>query len=340
MADSIRHLFPGSNTHRGFYGFFENLQSLGKRVTVLKGGPGVGKSSLMRAVGSHYESQGQQVAYYHCSGDPDSLDAVLIPEAGILMLDGTSPHVIDPVQPGAVDGILNLGVCLDEDKLAEEQDILLDVQKGISRAYARAYRYLSAAHSIRSDAAAIYQSALTPAAHRTVAKELMMHVPSGPVGVITHQYVQAVTYKGVLQYLDSLQADKVICLETPWGYSLDAMLRPLYDVAVREGLKADCYYDPLDGECLAHIRIGHVLFTGASFLDAPHLTPDFTRHVLTAHSAVLAFDRAGYDLLVNQAVESLGEAKSLHDTLERYYIDAMDYERLGEIKAEYMKKLP
>ena len=38
--------------------------------------------------------------------------------------------------------------------------------------------------------------------------------------------------------------------------------------------------------------------------------------------------------------EALAQAKARHDALERFYIDAMDYDRLEEIKAALMNALP
>ena len=36
---------------------------------------------------------------YFCSSDPESLDGVAIPEKGAALMDGTAPHVYDPVLP-------------------------------------------------------------------------------------------------------------------------------------------------------------------------------------------------------------------------------------------------
>ena len=52
---------------------------MAKRTLIIKGGPGVGKSTLMKKAGVHYEEEGMEVHYYHCSGDPDSVDAVYVP---------------------------------------------------------------------------------------------------------------------------------------------------------------------------------------------------------------------------------------------------------------------
>ena len=49
------------------------------------------------------------------------LDGILIKEINVAMLDGTSPHVVDPLTPGAVDEILNLGDALDKDILVKNK---------------------------------------------------------------------------------------------------------------------------------------------------------------------------------------------------------------------------
>ena len=62
--------------------------------------------------------------------------------------------------------------------------------------------------------------------------------------------------------------------------------------------------------------------------------------VLRREASRLKFDRAVFDLCLNQAVDCLTDAKQTHDALERYYIDAMDYARLDEIKAAFLASLP
>ena len=49
MTTKIRRMFPGGNTSEGFYSYFDNI--LGRdanRLYILKGGPGTGKSTIMR----------------------------------------------------------------------------------------------------------------------------------------------------------------------------------------------------------------------------------------------------------------------------------------------------
>ena len=59
---------------------------------LIKSGPGCGKSSLMRRVAQAMEEKGASVEYIACSGDPDSLDAVVFPALNTAIVDGTAPH--------------------------------------------------------------------------------------------------------------------------------------------------------------------------------------------------------------------------------------------------------
>ena len=341
MADkTIRHFFPGSNTAAGFVGFFENLRSLSRRSVILKGGPGVGKSTLMREAGAHFERLGLPVEYYHCSGDPDSLDAVFAPEAGYLILDGTAPHIVDPRFPGARDGILNLGVCLDETQLSTQAPEIEALNSAISACYAQAYRYLRAALAVRQDADAVYQTALSDAERRRIVHDLLSRLPGGPLGDERHCFAQAITWKGVLQEMDAVITDAVCCLDVPWGFDTDLFLAPLWAAAEQAGLHRIACHDPLDAGRLGHVQAGGTLFTSAALMDAPAITPEWDAGILRRETSRLKFDRAVHDLCLNQAVECLSAAKSHHDALERYYIDAMDYARLDDMKEGFLSSLP
>lgn len=56
MSNGKRRYFPGANTGRGFIGHFEGIVppwSEPHYTYVLKGGPGVGKSTLMKKMRRH-----------------------------------------------------------------------------------------------------------------------------------------------------------------------------------------------------------------------------------------------------------------------------------------------
>ena len=111
------YFFAGANSGSGFQNLFEELldPEATKDMIILKGGPGVGKNTFMQKIGTAMEKAGTSVEYICCSGDPDSLDGVVLPELHCAVADGTSPHVLEPRCPAAVDRIVDLGQFCDID---------------------------------------------------------------------------------------------------------------------------------------------------------------------------------------------------------------------------------
>lgn len=86
--------FLGANTPSGFYSLYDQMldPDLAQRVFLLKGGAGCGKSTLMRRSAEALEAAGEPVEYICCSGDPDSLDAVIFPNLRAAIVDATAPQ--------------------------------------------------------------------------------------------------------------------------------------------------------------------------------------------------------------------------------------------------------
>ena len=55
-----------------------------------------------RSVGTHAAAvggtrrAGERIVYINCSGDPDSLDGAIFLDRNAAIVDGTSPHVLEP----------------------------------------------------------------------------------------------------------------------------------------------------------------------------------------------------------------------------------------------------
>ena len=91
--------FLGANSPAGFYSLYSELLSpeTANAIYILKGGPGCGKSTLMRRVAQQAAQAGETVEYILCSADPDSLDGVVLPRLGAALVDGTAPHGTAPL---------------------------------------------------------------------------------------------------------------------------------------------------------------------------------------------------------------------------------------------------
>ena len=51
-------------------------------------------ASRIGKIGDWAEEAGLETEYILCSGDPDSLDAVILPTKGVAVVDGTAPQGI------------------------------------------------------------------------------------------------------------------------------------------------------------------------------------------------------------------------------------------------------
>lgn len=119
--------FAAISSGSGFINRFSDYFDPDKldRLYIIKGGPGTGKSTVMKRVAEAAEKKGFEVIRCLCSSDPGSLDGILVPKLSFGMTDGTAPHAADPRYPGAVDVILDLYPFFDVEKLRREKEELV-----------------------------------------------------------------------------------------------------------------------------------------------------------------------------------------------------------------------
>lgn len=147
--------FPGANTSKGFISNFTSIVPPWEKDSftyILKGGPGVGKNTLMKKLAAYASASGYNVEEFRCASDPDSFDGIRIIEKNIVVLDGTKPHIIDPECPGISDIIVDLGFFKDTDILKSKKERLLRLLRENKAHYNFAYSYLNTAYELKKEA--------------------------------------------------------------------------------------------------------------------------------------------------------------------------------------------
>ena len=137
----------------GFDGFRSNFDTLFRpdryeRIYVLKGGPGTGKSTLLKSCAALGEARGVRTLRVRCSSDAASLDGVIYLPDGrrpVALLDGTAPHERDAIVAGAIDRLIDLGDYRRDDELAGRREEILALNAEKSEAYRKGYGALSIA---------------------------------------------------------------------------------------------------------------------------------------------------------------------------------------------------
>ncbi len=340
--------FLGVNGPTGFYSLFSELlpTSQARAIYILKGGPGCGKSTLMGQVAARMEKEGLETEYIVCSGDPDSLDAVIFPALGVAIVDGTSPHVVEPKCPGAVDRYVNMGVCYDLEALWPLHQKILNTMDGYKGHYQRAYRCLGASADIFEDQRS---ALLTDALSQKLAKRahgiLQRELPGkkyAETGQVKQRFLSCVTYQGKVCQFDTAigQCKRLYELVDHYGLAHEILIHLLAG-GVARGYDVVACPDPMAPKRLAHLLIPQ---QGVAFLSTEsdhalptrpyrriHLDTAVDRDLLQKNRPRLQFSKKVSTALMDEAVKSLAQAKSMHDDLEELYHPYVDFSRADQI---------
>ena len=118
------------------------------RAYILKGSCGSGKSTVIRRVAQECERRGEKYRLYACSFDPESLDGIVIDQRRVYIADGTSPHVTDPMYPGAVETVINMSHGLDTAAISKNRDKIIELCGKSRDAFSNAYSFLRGAYEM------------------------------------------------------------------------------------------------------------------------------------------------------------------------------------------------
>lgn len=355
MPMATRHLFAGANSPQGFVSFYDQITPrLPRKLYILKGGPGLGKSTFMRRISERLDRAGLLVEQIHCSADCNSLDGVYVPSLGIGLMDGTAPHVVDPKLPGAYDTIVHLGDHWNEDRIRSHREEIAKTSAECTFRFHRAYDCLRAAKGAYDEQVAYYGWQLdTDALQRTavsLANEYLPVRPEGQTGdglpagstvlpdrLERHLLAGGITPEGPKNYLTNLMGflPERLVFQGPVGSGKSELVRALADEARRRGHAVEYFHCPFRTDRVEHAII-HSLGLGLISSSEPHLfEAQPGDRVIDTAAWVRSGTRFSADLLAakeqfasayQRAVDQLEEAHRVHDILETYYVPYIDWE--------------
>ena len=342
---NVTNFFVGANSGDGFQNLFPEMVDLENTYDflVLKGGPGVGKNTFMRQIGKTFEEAGVDVEYLWCSGDPDSLDGVIIPAIRSAVVDGTAPHVLEPEYPAAVDRYVNLGQFYDIAAAKASVDEVKARTQAYKAAYVRAYHSLKAARQVELDAvnAAAAGFDLEKARRRCegiIQREL--RCKGTEAGKTRRRFLGSVTHKGYLWRFDSVTALCPKVYEFQDSYELAGpFLARLHQAAVEKGWDTIVCLSPEDMGRIEHLLIpglGLAFVTSKPGMEYPEKPCRRIRlDAMTENTgkARIHFQTRMASLLREEAVAALKDAKANHDGLEAVYNPYVDFEGVRALAA-------
>ncbi|MBQ4052392.1 MAG: hypothetical protein IJD09_01970 [Clostridia bacterium] len=347
------HTFCAANSGDGFISFFDTLtDEENSNVYYIKGGPGSGKSTLLKRVAK----LAKNAELIYCSGDPSSLDAVVLPDQNTVIFDATNPHSYEPKFPAVGGNIIDLGEGWDPSKMNKMR--ILEINKQKSNVYKSCYSLLKSAKEIH---AAIFEPILyhTQKERMLVAtdrllKQLSLWENNNKPATVTKRFLSAISPNGRHTFTDTIRklCKKIVVIEDRWMIS-HMLLAHIDQVLSSRGIDHINSYHPLLGrEVLHHILIpcadiAFVTKDGLFTLDLDDeeiykkivIQSYIEKDYLNDRKNKLTFIKRMMKEHLNLSCEKLYEARSLHMELESEYAKGTDFSKTDHLKENLISKL-
>ncbi len=314
--------FLSNNTAYGFYSNYEyELKDMDK-VILIKGGPGTGKSSILKRIATLAKARGYEYELWYCSGDPRSLDGVMIKQLKTAIIDATAPHAIGADLPIIRDKIYDLANSLDYDKIIQYKDIIIKGINDKKQCYANAYRHLKCALCHLNNQLDIEDKRVNKSELRTYASVLAkdLRQKRNSINEGRRLFSKAICASGESEYFDHLKGKRTYIVE-----GLKRSKQIFFDI-IKELGGADVYIlNPLNPHIVDGIIVNDVAVVDDNCnCDLDNCDRiDLGVYEKDGESA----DREQKDVEIQTAFakEWLNKAREYHLKLEEYFISAMDF---------------
>ncbi|HHW46886.1 MAG TPA: hypothetical protein GXX17_08295 [Clostridiales bacterium] len=350
MSDLNQHpmFFLGANSSRGYMSFYENAYdpSDGWCAYIIKGGFGAGKSLFFKRIAKSLIERGHCVELIVSPYSPQSLDAIIIPEKKIAILDAAPPHNVEPDLPGVSGLIVNLTDCLDVSVLHGKDAEILRLFKESQLLKERGLRYIEAAGTLANDS---YQIALectdTLKASRFAHNLAKRLIPRSKINK-PHEwkrFLSSITPLGLVYFRSTLDklCDEIIVISDEHGAAAKILMSTIRKHALDMGYEIyTCLCSLLPEQKIEHIIIPELSIAFCNTnryiqyeeCDRRIHARRFTDAALIRQKKQrLTFNRRAIKELLEGSAELFAEAKKYDDEIDKYYNKAWNLEKMAEI---------
>ena len=311
--------FLAANSGQGFYSLYDGFPGASAFLHIIKGGPGTGKSGFMKRIRRAAQERGLDTESIPCSGDPDSLDGLLIPALHRAWVDGTAPHVREPGLFGTDSDYVNLGQFCRLPLAERDRTRAQALNREYKALYKTAYEHLAVAAALEK-AEELHDAAVAREELQRVGTILDALPDRAGECIKQRRFLSAISCRGVLCLNKTVN---LLCKQIYYVRGC-AVLEQAAKMAERKAERLILCPRPLRPEQLEAVLLPE---QGIALMRAPAA-------VRVPQGEHLQSDRA-----LARAMDDLREAKLLHDKLEAVYRPYMDFDALTRHTNAYIEKL-
>lgn len=327
--------FIGMNTPDGFVDLSYDDFSGCDRLYVIKGGPGTGKSSLMKHIRMCAEERGVRTHSYLCSSDPTSLDGLIIEDIGVGFIDGTAPHTREAELPALRDRLINTAELIRESELRKSKAVIIELSERKRELYTKAYREMRVLSEIKKEVTATVGKAFLREKAEGAVERLLRRTKGQGFSVSscqTHSFGMDGSFT-----VAPRTAQRSYRISDRYG-TAPLFTSCVLDCAERMGLAVSVSRDPVCPDDITAIYLpdGDIMIS----LDT---LPDDERSIINMErfsdadrlrevKRELKFLREAAELGYGALADTFSEIKREHFELERYYGSSMNFQRMKTLQ--------
>lgn len=343
--------FASSNSANGFQSYFDliyNPKTL-EKIYVIKGGPGTGKSHLMRKIGETFENT-KSVEYFLCSSDPNSLDGIII-DGKIAIIDGTAPHSVEAKYPGAVEVIADTAKGI-KDSLVKYRQEIFELNDSKSRLYKSAYSYLKSAGELKREyVKTISQNYYVDKLDAAIARFFKQNITRREKYSETIRLTEGITPQGIYSTGSFEQMAKKKCILIN-ADGFDAIIYNSFINRAKDyNLKTLMSFDPLLPYVINGLYFPEEGLSVTGYLSDIHGEIDYDKYkvfnaerfidnaVIADNRAKLRFSLKCRKAIISEAIGYLKEASKVHLSLENIYKENMDYNIVQGLATQIVEEI-
>ena len=322
---TINYFFASANTGSGFVSYLDNLNANSKNAFtyIIKGGPGTGKSTMMKKIAQYFYEKGYSIEQFFCSTDPTSLDAIRIVQKNVVVLDGTMPHAVEPEIVGLTHKIIDNGSFI---KLSIKQhfDEIENLTKEKKACFNQLYKNLAAAKLLDEINFDLEKNHVSVDKVKRKAKNLFCKVKSlCPEGQNRTLFLDSINDENL--YLEKKNKFKVIGFTASRQESF-LVLEMLEKMLVQNNLPFTKICNVINPEKISSILINN------KYLVKNIKIKSKTNKIIGKNNKIIKN-------IINLSKNNITEAKRIHKQIEKYYIENIDFLGIEEITKKVIEEI-
>lgn len=345
-----KYVLSSTFTQKGLISCLPDLIAGLRRVYILKGAPGTGKSTFIRFIGGSMAERGYEVEYWVSALDAFNPEGVHIPQLDTAVVNGSGTACLEPRYPNVTEYLVNLGEYLDKDAVQEQALKIIGHIQGQEKGHKEAIAYLQKAGEAYRQIKKGHVSHLNMGRLYELAGEIY-GAATIPLDKEKHYFASAMTAGGYVNYVGEISKGcrERFILTGPAGSGKSTILAEIARLGTEKGHNVEYFHSGLDPESLLMIILPAFR---TAVIDAGELRPDprIGDKVINTEALLCDFDpekartvysavKRNYEALLGRAQEELEKAREELKALKGLYAGTMDFTSLDEGRLKLLQQI-